>query len=521
MKDSDAGHNTVDEIFQGVNAVLSSTKLREKASDVVLEMLSPLEVDTPAPALSPHSQAFSYIGALPMSVKPKLAPSITRGVGSDTSRMPLMIGSRAMPSATGSRAMPLAMSTRGSGIPDSSNPQIRDVDMAGFPSSRIGGSAGASPGGALTSATGIRSMMPSLTKVLATRGGAVVAADGTPKKGGVDVALLLCLALWYLGNYYYNISNKMALTAAGGAAGFPMTIATMQLGIGVLYALFLWLAPDGRKRPTITFDDYVKTLPLGAATAAAHAATVFSLSAGSVSFAQIVKSAEPAFAAVIATYFYSAKISRAKWLTLIPVIGGVCLASLGELNFAMAALVTASLANIFAALRGNENLKLMKAEGIADRIGTVGNQFALSTINAFFFILPLMLLTEGSKLGEFMTLLKSTPSLVNNLIASGLWFYLYNELATKVIQKTNAVTQSVANTAKRVIVIIVVALVMKEGLSPLKLIGSGVAISGVFLYSIIDKLVAARKDKKATLETKTHSEDGPVPTRRLMEPTFV
>ena len=39
-----------------------------------------------------------------------------------------------------------------------------------------------------------------------------------------------------------NISNKMALKAAGGAAGFPLTIATLQLGVGMIYALFLWAA---------------------------------------------------------------------------------------------------------------------------------------------------------------------------------------------------------------------------------------------------------------------------------------
>lgn len=40
-----------------------------------------------------------------------------------------------------------------------------------------------------------------------------------------------------------------------------------------------------------------------------------------------------------------------------------------------------------------------------------------------------------------------------------LWFYGYNELATMTIKKTSAVTQSVANTAKRVIVIVGVAIV--------------------------------------------------------------
>ena len=78
----------------------------------------------------------------------------------------------------------------------------------------------------------------------------------------------------------------------------------------------------------------------------------------------------------------------------------------------------------------------------------------------------------------------------NNLITSGLYFYLYNELATLTIKKTNAVTQSVANTAKRVIVIVGVAIVMGESLNPMKLIGCTIGIGGVFLYSIIDDLVA-------------------------------
>jgi len=33
----------------------------------------------------------------------------------------------------------------------------------------------------------------------------------------VDVALLAYFFFWYLGNYYYNIANKVCLKAAGGA----------------------------------------------------------------------------------------------------------------------------------------------------------------------------------------------------------------------------------------------------------------------------------------------------------------
>ena len=58
----------------------------------------------------------------------------------------------------------------------------------------------------------------------------------------------------------------------------------------------------------------------------------------------------------------------------------------------------------------------------------------------------------------------------------------------------SAVTQSVANTAKRVIVIVGVALVLGESLDPMKLIGCGIGIGGVFLYSIIDNLVKPKEE---------------------------
>jgi solute carrier family 35 protein E1 len=68
----------------------------------------------------------------------------------------------------------------------------------------------------------------------------------------IDIPLLIYFFFWYLGNYYYNIQNKLAANAAGGA-DFAMTISTAQLLVGVVssniveyyrYAAFLWVAPD-------------------------------------------------------------------------------------------------------------------------------------------------------------------------------------------------------------------------------------------------------------------------------------
>lgn len=290
----------------------------------------------------------------------------------------------------------------------------------------------------------------------------------------------------------YNITNKLALNAAGGKTGFPMTISSLQLGVGALYAIYLWVAPDARKKPTVSLSDLAKMIPVAFCFMGAHSASVFAMGMGAVSFAQIVKASEPAFAAVMSQYVYGKPISKAKWLCLPVVIGGVILASVKELDFAWSALISACIANMFAAVKGNENKKLMETPGLKDRLGSVGNQFAITSILGFLMSIPFVLAKEGSRLGEFFEACKTSSAIWKNMVASGLWFYGYNECATMTLKKTGAVTQSVANTAKRVIVIIGVAIVLGESLDPIKLLGCGIGIGGVFLYSIIDTLVKSK-----------------------------
>ena len=308
----------------------------------------------------------------------------------------------------------------------------------------------------------------------------------------MDIPLLCYFFFWYVGNYYYNITNKLALKAAGGSAGFPMTISSLQLAVGALYAMFLWVAPDARAKPTVTMDDIIRMLPVAFCFMGAHSASVFALSAGAVSFGQIVKAAEPAFAAVLSQFVYKKKVSKAKWLCLPIIIGGVILASVKELDFSVAALISACIANIFAAFKGNGNKKLMETDGLKDRLGSVGNQFAVTTILGTLMSIPVVIAKEGHKMGQFVDAFKTNPIISANLIASGLWFYGYNELATMTLKKTGAVTQSVANTAKRVIVIVGVAIVLGESLDPIKLLGCAIGIGGVLLYSVIDNIVGKK-----------------------------
>lgn len=107
-----------------------------------------------------------------------------------------------------------------------------------------------------------------------------------------------------------------------------------------------------------------------------------------------------------------------------------------------------------------------------------------------------MFLTEGSSFDTFTNKLATNSTLQFNLVMSGICFYIYNELATMTLKVTGPVTASVANTAKRVIVMVYMAAITGKALTDEQKIGASVAIAGVLLYSVIDDLLKP-KEKKA------------------------
>ena len=112
--------------------------------------------------------------------------------------------------------------------------------------------------------------------------------------------------------------------------------------MGSVYALFLWLAPDARAPPKMTFAQIMQLAPLGFWAAMAHAGAVYAMTAGAVSFGQIVKAGEPVFACIVGYLAYNSKVSFAKILCLIPVIGGIAIASAKELDFTWGSLLACS-----------------------------------------------------------------------------------------------------------------------------------------------------------------------------------
>lgn len=252
-------------------------------------------------------------------------------------------------------------------------------------------------------------------------------------------------------------------------------------------------------------------------------ATVLSLGAGAVSFTHIVKALEPFFSAMVSAVVSHEVLKPQVYATLLPVVGGVALAVAAELSFSWWAFGTALGSNLAFALRAVLSKKAMvqlqasatesagaaAAKGSSSsssgvRILSAPSVFGVVTWSAFGLMLPLALLVEGK--GAAAAWSKATASmdsvlLARQLVLSGLFHYLNNEVMYLVLSEVHPITLAVGNTLKRVVIIGVSLLVFRNPISITAAVGSAIGVGGVLLYS----LTKQHYDKLELLEAKKNN----------------
>merc|ERR1719263_1907865 len=83
-------------------------------------------------------------------------------------------------------------------------------------------------------------------------------------------------------------------------------------------------------------------------------------------------------------------------------------------------------------------------------------------------------------------------------ISTGLYFYLYNEVAMVALNQVHPVTHAVANTIKRVVILVACVIMFRTPMTPLCTLGSAIAIIGSYFYSMAknaDKIKKANEGK--------------------------
>lgn len=302
------------------------------------------------------------------------------------------------------------------------------------------------------------------------------------QKGLKQTLKVGCLFLiWYALNIGYNLYNKKVLNMV---PELTYTIAFLQLFLGLIYVIPIW-GLNIRKAPELTLDEIKTLLPVATLHTLTHIGAVVSLGAGAVSFTHIVKAAEPAVSAFLSAIFLKQFLPIPVYLSLLPVMGGVAMASLTELSFTWLSFISAMISNIASAARGIVGKKSMK-KPIGKNMNAP-NLYAIMTILSSIATLPLCLLLESQSYKVVLT--KIVNQGLGNILAkqiflSAIFYYLYNEVAFLTLDNVSPVTHALGNTIKRVVIIITSVIVFKTKMSLQGMIGSSIAILGVLLYSL-------------------------------------
>lgn len=300
--------------------------------------------------------------------------------------------------------------------------------------------------------------------------------------------------MWYFLNVIFNILNKKIYNYFP----YPYFVSLIHLMVGVTYCAVSW-ALGMPKRAPLNKETFGLLVPVAFCHALGHVMTNVSFAAVAVSFTHTIKALEPFFNAAASQFVLGQQIPFTLWLSLMPVVIGVSMASLTELSFNWLGFVSAMTSNIAFTYRSVYSKKAMTGMDST-------NLYAYISIIALVFCIPPAIVMEGPTLlqhGFADAIAKvGMTKFLSDLFWVGMFYHLYNQLATNTLERVAPLTHAVGNVLKRVFVIGFSIIVFGNKISTQTGIGTVIAIAGVAMYSLIKARLEEAK-KKAAAVAKT------------------
>ncbi|KAK4257061.1 hypothetical protein QN277_006701 [Acacia crassicarpa] len=287
---------------------------------------------------------------------------------------------------------------------------------------------------------------------------------------------------WYLFNIYFNIYNKQVLKAFH----YPFTITSIQFAVGSILVLFMW-GFNLYKRPKISGAQLAAIVPLALVHTLGNLFTNMSLGKVAVSFTHTIKAMEPFFSVLLSAMFLGE--FPTPWVvgSLLPIVGGVALASVTEASFNWAGFWSAMASNLTNQSRNVLSKKVMvKKDDSMDNI----TLFSIITVMSFFMLAPVAVFTEGVKLTPeyLISAGLNVKQIYTRSLIAALCFHAYQQVSYMILQRVSPVTHSVGNCVKRVVVIVSSVIFFQTPVTPINAFGTAIALAGVFLYSRVKRI---------------------------------
>ena len=304
---------------------------------------------------------------------------------------------------------------------------------------------------------------------------------------------------WYGFNIVFNIYNKQVLKVFP----YPWHCTLFQFIGGCVLIAAMWglNVVERPKKEVFSKENLKAVLPLAMIHVAGNLLTNISLGKVAVSFTHTIKAMEPFFSVLFSFMFLGVAPSPQVVLALVPVVGGVALASLAEASFNWIGFGAAMGSNVVFQSRNVFSKKMMKDGGNKVKMDNI-TLFSVMTLLSAVICLPLAVAVEGVKFTPAALATSGFPlqEMFQRVFVTAATFHLYQQVSYMILAQVTPVTHSVGNCVKRVVVIASSVLFFRNPVSPLNLAGTAIALAGVFAYS---RVSGSKKKSGGGVATRT------------------
>ncbi|XP_065070270.1 solute carrier family 35 member E1 homolog [Rhopilema esculentum] len=292
---------------------------------------------------------------------------------------------------------------------------------------------------------------------------------------GVKVAILC--TIWFC----LSSSNNVIIKRLLSDYPYPITVSLSHM-TSTAFLMYPVLFGFGVKTtvdiPILRF--YVLLIPLGIGKLLVSISSHVSIWRIPVSYAHTVKAMMPIFTVLITRMIFKERQSWKVYLSLLPIISGVGIATVTELSFEVYGMLTALFCTMVFAL---QNIYTKRA--IKDlRLNHLHLLTRIAHIS-FVIAVPLWLITDSQQLFNDERLASSDTLVwfLSRLVLSGIINFTQNIMAFSVLNLLSPLSYSVATATKRILVIAISILTLKNPITPMNSVGMFLAVFGVFLYN--------------------------------------